>query len=48
MPARATQISNLTLRQLAELPPDTRPLPTVDAYDQLFPTLGFCLRGCAN
>jgi hypothetical protein len=34
-PARAAQVTSLTLRRLAELPPDTRPLPTVDAYDQL-------------
>jgi hypothetical protein len=33
--ARAAQVTSLTLRRLAGLPPDTRPLPTVDAYDQL-------------
>ena len=32
MPA---QVTSLTLRRIAGLPPDTRPLPTVDAYDQL-------------
>jgi hypothetical protein len=32
MPA---QVASLTLRRIAALPPDTRPLPTVDAYDQL-------------
>jgi transposase len=29
------QVTSLTLRRIAALPPDTRPLPTVDAYDQL-------------
>jgi transposase len=29
------QITSLTLRRIAALPADTRPLPTVDAYDQL-------------
>jgi transposase len=29
------QVTSLTLKRLAELPPDSRPLPTVDAYDQL-------------
>ena len=28
-------ISSLTARRLAQLPPDTRPLPTTTAYDQL-------------
>jgi len=32
---RAGQVTSLTLRRLADLPPDTRPLPTVAAYDQL-------------
>ena len=32
---RAAQVTSLTLRRLAELPPDARPVPTVDAYDQL-------------
>jgi transposase len=32
---RSAQVTSLTLRRLAELPADTRPLPTVDAYDQL-------------
>jgi hypothetical protein len=35
VPAPAAQVTSLTLRRLAELPPDTRPVPTVDAYDQL-------------
>jgi hypothetical protein len=35
VPATPAQVTSLTLRRLAELPPDTRPLPTVDAYDQL-------------
>ena len=35
VPAQAAQVTSLTLRRLAGLPPDTRPLPTVDAYDQL-------------
>jgi hypothetical protein len=30
-----SQVTSLTLKRLAELPQDTRPLPTVDAYDQL-------------
>jgi hypothetical protein len=29
------QVTSLTLRRIAALPPDTRPLPAVDAYDQL-------------
>ena len=28
-------VTSLTLRRIAELPPDNRPLPSVDAYDQL-------------
>jgi transposase len=35
LPAREAQVTSLTARRIAELPPDTRPLPTVDAYDQL-------------
>ncbi|HVB45091.1 MAG TPA: hypothetical protein VNF47_20640 [Streptosporangiaceae bacterium] len=35
VPAQAAQVTSLTLRRLAELPGDARPLPTVDAYDQL-------------
>jgi transposase len=31
----AGQLTSLTMRRIAALPPDTRPLPTVDAYDQL-------------
>jgi hypothetical protein len=31
----AGQVTSLTMRRVAALPPDTRPLPTVDAYDQL-------------
>jgi transposase len=31
----AAQVTSLTLRRIAALPPDTRPLPAVDAYDQL-------------
>jgi len=31
----ASQVTSLTMRRIAALPPDTRPLPTVDAYDQL-------------
>lgn len=31
----AQAVTSLTLRRLADLPPDTRPLPSVDAYDQL-------------
>jgi hypothetical protein len=31
-------VTSLTHRRLAQLPPDTRPLPTVDAYDQLLPS----------
>jgi hypothetical protein len=29
------QVTSLTLRRLAALPADSRPLPTVSAYDQL-------------
>jgi hypothetical protein len=28
-------VASLTVRRLAQLPPDTRPLPSVAAYDQL-------------
>jgi hypothetical protein len=35
VPAQAAQVTSLTLRRLAGLPEDTRPLPGVDAYDQL-------------
>jgi hypothetical protein len=35
VPAQAAQVTSLTLRRLAGLPDDTRPLPSVDAYDQL-------------
>jgi hypothetical protein len=31
----AGQVASLTMRRAAALPPDTRPLPTVEAYDQL-------------
>ena len=31
----APQVASLTLRRLAALPADSRPLPTVSAYDQL-------------
>jgi len=31
----AAQVASLTMRRIAALPPDTRPLPTVTAYDQL-------------
>ena len=34
-PAEEPQVTSLTLRRLAALPADTRPLPTVSAYDQL-------------
>lgn len=30
-----TNVTSLTERRLAQLPPDTRPLPSVAAYDQL-------------
>jgi len=30
-----TNVVSLTQRRLAQLPPDTRPLPTIAAYDQL-------------
>ena len=33
--APAPQVASLTLRRLAALPADSRPLPTVSAYDQL-------------
>ncbi|MFJ2034376.1 IS21 family transposase [Streptosporangium sp. NPDC087985] len=35
VPAESPQVTSLTRKRLAELPPDTRPLPSVDAYDQL-------------
>ena len=35
MPGQAAEVTSLTMRRIAALPPDTRPLPTVDAYDQL-------------
>jgi transposase len=31
-------LASLTLRRLAQLPPDTRPLPSVAAYDDLLPS----------
>jgi hypothetical protein len=34
-PPDVPQVTSLTLRRLAALPADTRPLPTVSAYDQL-------------
>ena len=34
-PPAVPQVTSLTLRRLAALPADTRPLPTVSAYDQL-------------
>ncbi len=34
-PAAGPQVTSLTLRRLAALPADSRPLPTVSAYDQL-------------
>jgi hypothetical protein len=34
-PGRAPAIASLTARRLGRLPPDTRPLPSVAAYDQL-------------
>ncbi|GAA6527995.1 hypothetical protein IDVR_37990 [Intrasporangium sp. DVR] len=43
-PVREQRVVSLTQRRLmdpaaiiAGLPPDTRPLPTVDAYDELIP-----------
>ncbi|MBC9719727.1 IS21 family transposase [Streptomyces sp. TRM66268-LWL] len=35
LPARAPGVTSLTARRIARLPPDTRPLPSVAAYDQL-------------
>ncbi|CRK55256.1 hypothetical protein [Alloactinosynnema sp. L-07] len=32
------KVTSLTQRRLAQLPLDTRPLPSVDAYDQLLPS----------
>ena len=40
LPVESPQVTSLTRKRLADLPPDTRPLPTVTAYDQL-------LRGAA-
>lgn len=34
-PRRAARVASLTERRLRELPPDGRPLPTVDKYDDL-------------
>jgi hypothetical protein len=34
-PPAGPQVTSLTLRRLAALPADSRPLPTVSAYDQL-------------
>jgi hypothetical protein len=34
-PVAVPPVTSLTLRRLAALPPDTRPLPSVAAYDQL-------------
>lgn len=34
-PPQGPSVASLTQRRLAELPPDTRPLPSVAAYDQL-------------
>ena len=34
-PGRAPPVTSLTARRLDKLPPDTRPLPSVAAYDQL-------------
>jgi transposase len=35
MAGQPGEVTSLTLRRIAALPADTRPLPTVDAYDQL-------------
>ncbi|MEV1177095.1 hypothetical protein AB0J09_52785, partial [Nonomuraea sp. NPDC049784] len=35
VPADPPAIASLTARRLEKLPPDTRPLPSVAAYDQL-------------
>ncbi|MFF5213612.1 IS21 family transposase [Streptosporangium sp. NPDC000396] len=35
LPIENPQVTSLTRKRLADLPPDTRPLPTVTAYDQL-------------
>jgi hypothetical protein len=37
-PAGAEPVACLAARRMAALPPDTRPLPSVAAYDQLLPT----------
>ena len=34
-PSRRERVASLTQRRLRDLPPDKRPLPTVDKYDQL-------------
>ena len=34
-PAGSPPVASLTARRLEKLPPDTRPLPSVTAYDQL-------------
>lgn len=38
VPAPGAAVTPLTLRRLAQLPPDTRPLPSVAVYDQLLPS----------
>ena len=37
-PATAAAVTSLTQRRLTHLPPDTRPLPSIAAYDQLLPS----------
>ena len=34
-PGQGPQVTSLTMRRIAALPADARPLPSVDAYDQL-------------
>lgn len=35
---QTSTVASLTERRLRQLPPDSRPLPTVDKYDDLLPS----------
>jgi hypothetical protein len=37
-PSTPAAVTSLPERRLAQLPPDTRPLPSLEAYDQLLPS----------
>ena len=38
IPSNIPAVAPLTERRLRQLPPDTRPLPTMDKYDDLLPS----------